>query len=884
MSLHSQRAEDCHQILAAIETLQNEVRSVKANSLKDPQSALPNTELGQLATRVSKLAYDEAQFKWQTPFLESLHYDRRQNRYDAIPKAYESTFEWAFSEGNPLAVFPQWLRTGSGTFFVTGKPGAGKSTLMKFIVRSTRTKELLLEWSQQKRVVIASHYFWSAGAPIQRSQEGLLRSLLYEILARAPELAPALYKTKWETMKCGPRTQWSDYWTLDELQECLARIAKFPELPVKVCLFIDGLDEFDGDSLALCKTIHNLCDSPDIKACVASRPWNVFKDFFGGHRERTLSVNELTQRDIMSYAASRLFEHPRWNTTVSQVPEASKLSERISARAESVFLWVFLVTRELREGLTNGDSWSDLQRRLESIPTDLESFFKHILDSVDPFYHEKMATSLLLAVYIPQPRLSVELYAFHDLEHDDKQYALKRPIRALEDSEWDEFLQPVERRLNGRCKGLLEIKRDPVDGDTLQFLHRTVYDFLRTSQVAGWLREKTKPSFNPFASAIRSYLAWVKSSQYRLIHPHPDQSEYAPIDNKWQLLYDLTWFARQLNSSESVFIQEHFDDLEMTLIEMAEAERDADIGHQDNPSIWFRQMMVTEGLVDYISIKLSEDSSYFAGLASSPLALFLLKYRTRVNSSGADFASPRTTIRKMVKCLVQHGFPINEAFSGGCSVDTLSPWVMLLQELMSPGELDILLIREHALILTLTEKIQDGAFTILLQHGADSNAHVPIPEPPNRSQMQINQHPYLTAWSVWLLLVLENWGTSEILSEEEEYISIFKTMLVSGVDLDIMDTKVFKYTTGGLKPLTKTTPWQYLVTTLKCDAKNRNNYRHPRGANMARRQQFLFMMLKEFATYAGKERFPWADIQPALSVLLPPRLWKDLAKVMGLEG
>jgi hypothetical protein len=53
------------------------------------------------------------------------------------------------------------------------------------------------------------------------------------------------------------------------------------------------------------------------------------------------------------------------------------------------------------------DSFSDMQRRLESIPTDLENFLKQILESVEPFYHEKMATTLQMALAAREPAPTV---------------------------------------------------------------------------------------------------------------------------------------------------------------------------------------------------------------------------------------------------------------------------------------------------------------------------------------------------------------------------------------------------------------------------------------------------------------------------------------------
>lgn len=46
----------------------------------------------------------------------------------------------------------------------------------------------------------------------------------------------------------------------------------------------------------------------------------------------------------------------------------------------SLLLWALLVSRELRNGLSDHDSFSELQVHLESIPADLEAYFKYVLE------------------------------------------------------------------------------------------------------------------------------------------------------------------------------------------------------------------------------------------------------------------------------------------------------------------------------------------------------------------------------------------------------------------------------------------------------------------------------------------------------------------------
>ncbi|KUI65158.1 hypothetical protein VM1G_11345 [Cytospora mali] len=134
-------------------------------------------------------------------------------------------------------------------------------------------------------------------------------------------------------------------------------------------------------------------------------------------------MHELARDDILRFSEDQLARHPRWIMEIRLV-DANLLVKDIADRARGVFLWVFLVIKLLREGLTNNDTLSDFRNMLDSIPPDLEQFFKHILDGVSPVYHKKMAGFLQITLAAPRP-LHVSIYHFHEMEYDDTDFALE---------------------------------------------------------------------------------------------------------------------------------------------------------------------------------------------------------------------------------------------------------------------------------------------------------------------------------------------------------------------------------------------------------------------------------------------------------------------------
>ncbi|PMD12243.1 hypothetical protein NA56DRAFT_695611 [Hyaloscypha hepaticicola] len=443
--------------------------------------------------------------------LESLDFVSRPYRHENIPVAHASTFEWIFpGHGSHIVQndqktleqsrFFNWLQSGSGTFWVFGKAGAGKSTLMKFIASHHKTRIALKEWAGPKNVVMAMHYFWSTGTAMQKSLKGLLQELLYDILCCCPELAPDIFPDRWRRTKSTASLS-DNHWSADELHEGLRLLARHHSVPVKCCFFIDGLDEFDGDHYKLCQLLKELSLSANLKCCVSSRPWNVFEDAFASDQSTKLCIHDLTIQDIWNYTESRLTGFPRWKETCISNERSTEFISDITERAQGVFLWVFLVTRSLRDGLVNGDTIHDLQRRLKALPTDLELFFKHMLDLVDPFYHQYMSRTFQLTINAKEP-LQLLTYYVRESEYQNDNYVLELPLDpdlALANLP-PVLLKPCRRRINARCGGLLGFRKDRVE-----FIHRTVHDFLLTRPMQDYLVQKAGSGYKVNLSTVKAF-------------------------------------------------------------------------------------------------------------------------------------------------------------------------------------------------------------------------------------------------------------------------------------------------------------------------------------------------------------------------------------------
>jgi hypothetical protein len=328
------------------------------------------------------------------------------------------------------------------------------------------------------------------------------------VLRVCPDLIPTLCPTSWER---GINSGLGYSWPLKDLAEALGRLNETNVASTKFCFFIDGLDEYYGDHLELIKTIQHLACIPSVKICVSIRPWPCFEDAFGQDVQRKLYLQDLTKADMTKFARDKLAEHPRSSHLTEKKLEFQLMVSDIVHRAQGVFLWTRLVVRSLREGLTNGDTTSDLQQRLKELPSDLEDFFRRIIASVDKVYERRMAATFQVMLMANKP-LPLMVCSFigeesASLQGEEVSTNLELWFENLNDTLCRAELE-AERQINGRFKGLLEAQWIGVAGHReVNFLHRTVWDFLMTHDIQALFTSHLDRSFNTSLCTCEAFLS-----------------------------------------------------------------------------------------------------------------------------------------------------------------------------------------------------------------------------------------------------------------------------------------------------------------------------------------------------------------------------------------
>ena len=435
--------------------------------------------------------------------LRSLDFVKARSRIQNVDAVYNHTYEWIL---DPEFGFQPWLcgEDPSPKFWIQGKPGSGKSTLMKFAKDHPVTRELLGKYHNGPWI-IAAYFFHDRGIEVQKSIVGFLREIVYQILRQQKELFPLVYDVfRRQHGYLRPTTQPSmegeggrklfassmeKPWDIGLLQDALIALASSSVFHVNLCIFVDALDEHDGNHRDLLSTLDHLTKLSDnklfhLRLCMAGRQENIFRAAFRDCPG--FAIHELTMNDIRQYMEGRLKNAVSANITEEGELALSGLIDDVVDHAEGVFLWVRLVVDELIEGLCEGDSMEELQDLLSGLPTELEELYTRALhrpvrsEARKPkkFKYERYIM-FQIVICCGMPFSLYDLLAAALFLTTGK--GTYPDLQRLSEEQ-------MERRLHSRSAGLLEVVglRSPPELEhnpkevEVQFIHQTVKEYMTT--------------------------------------------------------------------------------------------------------------------------------------------------------------------------------------------------------------------------------------------------------------------------------------------------------------------------------------------------------------------------------------------------------------------
>ena len=403
----------------------------------------------------------------------------------------------------PTHAFVNWLESGTDLFWISGKPGSGKSTLMDYIYHNIQPEktgsDLLRAWAGSHSVVILTFWFFRpASTPLLRTLHGFWRSLCFQILDSDPNLAKTIREDKDGTAPSTLRScllpdgSNAESWTDSELRLWFWYMIEHSNM--RYCLLIDGLDEIESSRELLLNTVLSMsARSYKLKVCCACRPENPFQSILKQHPN--LQLQDFNHGDIEEDCKRRL-----------KGTHAEKFADQIAYRAEGVFLWAHLISENLARAAKEGESEEDLGLRLKECPDEMAELFKYMLLRQDKLYAKR-----------PKPYLRLVDFALSIGWQASLLELLVATLPPARSPKWSElsgkfdvgFLSYLEEQLDGlgprietTCTGLVQclapteadrywtaLKSDPtfprlddaVDTPVV-FIHRSVHDFLHEDE------------------------------------------------------------------------------------------------------------------------------------------------------------------------------------------------------------------------------------------------------------------------------------------------------------------------------------------------------------------------------------------------------------------
>ncbi|KAH8759106.1 hypothetical protein F5882DRAFT_444194 [Hyaloscypha sp. PMI_1271] len=395
--------------------------------------------------------------------LNTLYFPEINYRQTEIQNARTKSCTWIHNN----EAYMKWIEQKQGVLWIKGKPGSGKSTLMKKIFR-------LLNDDAEDSPYCLSYFFHRRGGELQHTELGMFRTLLYQLFKREPELGTDLQSLFEQNQKEGKiGIAWD--WNLTDLhrsfRSALTEAAK--TRPYRV--FIDALDE-GGDESAR-SVVSYLYDleydlnevGSSASICFSCRHYPIL-----AHNDKlSICVEDENYDDIALYIGEtleRVLVSPGQSST--QDKDVKILKSTIAQKSSGVFLWAVLVTQKLAEQYNEGKSLDKVLETLKTVPVDIGEVYRHILTEV--LKSQDLSESLLL--------FQVICLATRPLSIAELQYAMAY-AGSWSPSPKNSVLSAAQmtQRIISLSGGLAEVKdvvNDNYPEKIAQFIHQSVTDFL----------------------------------------------------------------------------------------------------------------------------------------------------------------------------------------------------------------------------------------------------------------------------------------------------------------------------------------------------------------------------------------------------------------------
>ena len=390
-------------------------------------------------------------------------------RQEEVLSTHLDSNNWIFRHEK----YTKWLSEGCGLLWIKGKPGSGKSTLMKKIYKS-------INENKSGNHVKLAFFFHRRGNALQQTPIGIFRTLLHQLLSQVPCFAGTFHdlwkqKKKWELES---EQGWE--WRFEELRDAFFSSLVAAAESHRIIIFVDALDEAGDASPEIVQYFHNLNKAcfniaASTSICFSCRHFPIF----AVKNAVQICLEDENQIDIGNFARE---EFERTLDTIAldsnSDQDINSLTKLITEKASGVFLWVTLMVPQVVKKYNAGESFKKIRETLENAPINLGEVYKHILKNVIDAENHERTLRLMQWVFFAMRPLSVTEIRYAMVSDDTSMTASQHSCEKS-----DNFVENdarMERLILSLSGGLVEAKYHEefgISNMTVQFIHQSVNDF-----------------------------------------------------------------------------------------------------------------------------------------------------------------------------------------------------------------------------------------------------------------------------------------------------------------------------------------------------------------------------------------------------------------------
>ncbi|KAH7357919.1 hypothetical protein B0T11DRAFT_283328 [Plectosphaerella cucumerina] len=359
-----------------------------SNLLTEAQRMQPSKELPQKFSDAGVPLLQDPLTRANQRKLDLLKYKGMLIRQISITAPAKNTCQWLLQTADD---FQTWLtRTDIDKHFgllqITGKPGSGKSTLMKETLETIRSRH-----HPDTGTCVIGHFFNRRGSPTEHSAQGMFRSILFQLCTFHPMCLDSFkglevdFLASSDSEPSSPDSSTFEFRDFDSrvldfrvLAQILERIMQSAFAPKATFILIDALDECDPEEasevgyflagLARDAFAARVC----LNICISKR------------EHPSITVNKSLEIRMENYNSPdiRRYVHRRLELAGASAEEFAQIEDAVVTRSSSIFLWAVLAADRVLKDLENGINTRQLLNRINTLPKALEDLFAEILKEV----------------------------------------------------------------------------------------------------------------------------------------------------------------------------------------------------------------------------------------------------------------------------------------------------------------------------------------------------------------------------------------------------------------------------------------------------------------------------------------------------------------------